>query len=247
MSIEIAAKKTWFLAGNETRNLMLGSSEPHTSPARGVLAKLGVENEVSKGQNIKLKRSPTILRGRNNIRPDITTDLSRRLEQNPYDAIQNPKGIIDLGSAVNELMLDDLSGWTSRNVKKSQLKDTLGYGDTQGFPTLPKAAAEFMNEHFRVRLPLSSDNMLVANGVSTLLDALTYSITDEGDTILVPTPSYGMLAHDVWTRNGVHVVEVPCDDIPEERFWALHHRMTAHSDPRTSQAPRGRDRGRAES
>ncbi|KZL65495.1 aminotransferase class I and II [Colletotrichum tofieldiae] len=162
---------------------------------------------------------PPSSRGRNNIRPDITTDLSRRLEQNPYDAIQNPKGIIDLGSAVNELMLDDLSGWTSRNVKKSQLKDTLGYGDTQGFPTLPKAAAEFMNEHFRVRLPLSSDNMLVANGVSTLLDALTYSITDEGDTILVPTPSYGMLAHDVWTRNGVHVVEVPCDDIPEERFW----------------------------
>ncbi|GKT49600.1 1-aminocyclopropane-1-carboxylate synthase-like protein 1 [Colletotrichum spaethianum] len=136
------------------------------------------------------------------------------MKQNPYDPSKNPKGILDLGSAINELMLDDLSEWTKRNVKKSQLKD-----NNQGYLNLPKAAAEFMNEHFRVRLPLTSENILVANGVTTLLDTLTYNIMDEGQTILVPTPSSGIFAHDVWARNGVHVVEVPCDDIPEERFW----------------------------
>lgn len=50
-------------------------------------------------------------------------DLSKRLESNPYDATSNPKGIIDLGSAVNEIMLEDLACWTKRNVKKSQLKE----------------------------------------------------------------------------------------------------------------------------
>lgn len=76
-----------------------------------------------------------------------------------------------------------------------------------------------MNEHFRARVPLTPNNILVANGVTTLLDTLTYNIADEGDAILLPTPSYGMFSHDVSTRNGVRLVEVPCDDIPEERFW----------------------------
>ncbi|KAL0767151.1 hypothetical protein CaCOL14_010722 [Colletotrichum acutatum] len=152
-------------------------------------------------------------------RSDLMADLSQRLESNPYDATSNPKGIIDLGSAVNEIMLEDLACWTKRNVKKSQLKESLGYGDAQISQDLPKAAAAFMNEHFRVRLPLTADNILAANGVTTLLDALTYNITDAGDAVLLATPSYGTFANDVWTRNGVRVVEVPCDDIPEERFW----------------------------
>ncbi|KAJ0167207.1 1-aminocyclopropane-1-carboxylate synthase-like protein 1 [Colletotrichum tanaceti] len=157
---------------------------------------------------------PPSRRGQKGIRPDMMTGLRKRLEENPYDPEKNPKGIIDLGSAVNELMLDDLSGWTKRNVKKGHLKS-----NQQDQPSLPKVAAEFMNEHFRVRLPLTSDNILAANGVTTLLDNLIYNITNEGDTILIPTPTYGLFAQDVCTRNGVRVVEVPCDDIHEERFW----------------------------
>ncbi|TID06429.1 1-aminocyclopropane-1-carboxylate synthase-like protein 1 [Colletotrichum higginsianum] len=162
---------------------------------------------------------PPSRRGQKGIRSDMMTDLRKRLEENPYDLEKNPKGIIDLGSAVNDLMLDDLSGWTKRNIKKGQLKSTPGCKDQQDHPSLPKVAADFMNEHFRVRLPLTSDNILAANGVTTILDSLIYNITNEGDTILIPTPSYGMFAQDVWTRNGVRVVEVPCDDIHEERFW----------------------------
>lgn len=75
-----------------------------------------------------------------------------------------------------------------------------------------------MNEHFNARIPLTSDNILVANGATTLLDTLTYNIADEGDSILLPTPSYGMFAHDISTRNQVRLVEVPCDDIPDDRF-----------------------------
>ncbi|KAJ0275153.1 hypothetical protein Brms1b_012027 [Colletotrichum noveboracense] len=145
-------------------------------------------------------------------------DLSRRVEQDQYHPSKNPKGIIDLGSAVNELMLEDIASWTRWNLKKGELKDGLGYNDTQGSPELLKAAADFMNEHFNTRIPLTSDNILVANGATTLLDTLTYNIADEGDSILLPTPSYGMFAHDISTRNQVRLVEVPCDDIPDDRF-----------------------------
>lgn len=75
-----------------------------------------------------------------------------------------------------------------------------------------------MNENFHARVPLTAGNILAANGATTLLDTLTYNIADEGDSILLPTPSYGMFAHDVSTRNGVRLVEVSCDDIPDERF-----------------------------
>lgn len=67
---------------------------------------------------------PPSRRGQKGIRSDAMTDLRKRLEENPYDLEKNPKGIIDLGSAVNELMLDDLSGWTKRNVKKGHLKSS---------------------------------------------------------------------------------------------------------------------------
>ncbi|EFQ34656.1 aminotransferase class I and II [Colletotrichum graminicola M1.001] len=159
------------------------------------------------------------LRGRKSIRPSSAIDFGYKLEQNLYDTVKNPKGIIDMGSAVNELMLDDLSGWTKKKVKKSQLRDAVDHGDTQSSTNLLKAAARFINEHFRVRPPLTNDNVFAANDVDTLLESLTHSIADEGDAILIPTPSCGISAHDVWAKNNVHVVEVPCDDIPEERFW----------------------------
>ncbi|KAH0428537.1 aminotransferase class I and II [Colletotrichum camelliae] len=161
---------------------------------------------------------PPSRRGRRNVQPDLMIDLSRRLEQDQYHPSKNPKGIIDLGSAVNELMLEDIASWTRWNLKKGELKEGLGYNDTQGSSELLKAAADFMNEHFNARIPLTSDNILVANGATTLLDTLTYNIADEGDSILLPTPSYGMFAHDISTRNQVRLVEVPCDDIPDDRF-----------------------------
>lgn len=88
-----------------------------------------------------------------------------------------------------------------------------------------------MNENFKARIPLTPDNMLAANGATTLLDTLTYNIADEGDSILLPTPSYGMFAHDVTTRNSVRLVEVPCDDIPDERFTGTPSRQGEASCP----------------
>ncbi|KAF6794189.1 1-aminocyclopropane-1-carboxylate synthase-like protein [Colletotrichum sojae] len=161
---------------------------------------------------------PPSRRGRQNIQPDLMIGLSRMMEKDRYDSLKNPQGIIDLGSAINELMLDDIAAWTKWHLKREYLKEGLGYNDTQGSPELLNAVANFMNEHFKARIPLTPNHILAANGATTLLDTLTYNISDEGDTILLPTPSYGMFGHDLSTRNGVHLVQVPCDDIPEERF-----------------------------
>lgn len=52
-------------------------------------------------------------------------DLSRRLARNAYDRKSNPSGIVDLGSATNELMLGELQKWYSkykRNDDKARCK-----------------------------------------------------------------------------------------------------------------------------
>lgn len=179
---------------------------------------------------------PPSRRSRQNIQPDLMNDFSRRLVKDRYHPLKNPRGLIDLGSAVNELMLDDISAWMRWRLKRADLKEGmgstppgltlistdivsgLGYSDTQGSPELLSAVADFMNEHSRARIPLTPNNILAANGASNILNTLTYNIADAGNSILLPTPSNGMLGYDLCTRNGVHLVRVPCDDIPNERF-----------------------------
>ena len=58
---------------------------------------------------------PPSKRGLKNVKPDLMIDLSRKLEGNRYHPKTNPDGIIDIGSAYNELMLHDLEVWTRRN------------------------------------------------------------------------------------------------------------------------------------
>ncbi|KAL0934111.1 1-aminocyclopropane-1-carboxylate synthase-like protein [Colletotrichum truncatum] len=164
---------------------------------------------------------PPSRRGQQDAQPALTVDFKERLEGDQYHPKKNPKGIIDLGSDTNELMLDSIAGWTRWNLKKCELKDGLGYNTVQESSELLNAAANFMTEHFEARIPLTADNILAGNGATALLDTLTYNIADEGDSILCPTPSYDMSARDISTRNGVRFVTVSCEDIPGERFTGL--------------------------
>lgn len=75
-----------------------------------------------------------------------------------------------------------------------------------------------MNHFFRPTTPLQPGNLLAANGLTALLDTLFFNLADAGAAVLVPTPAYGMLAHDAAARSGLHVVAVPCDDITLARF-----------------------------
>lgn len=53
-----------------------------------------------------------------NIKPDLMIDLSRKLAQDEYDASTNPNGIVDLGSAINTLMQDDLGSWLQERIDR---------------------------------------------------------------------------------------------------------------------------------
>lgn len=44
-------------------------------------------------------------------------DLSRRLAADEYHPTKNPKGIVDMGSAINDLMQEDLGSWVQHRLK----------------------------------------------------------------------------------------------------------------------------------
>ncbi|TDZ75138.1 1-aminocyclopropane-1-carboxylate synthase-like protein 1 [Colletotrichum trifolii] len=180
---------------------------------------------------------PPSHRGTQSIQPDVMTEIRSRLEGDRYHPEKSPKGIIDLGSATNELMLEDLAKWTKCNLKKGEWKRGLGNNDAVCSPELLGSGADFMNDHFKVRIPLTPNNMLAANSTATVLDALIYSIADEGESILVPTPSSSIVLEQASARNNVSLVEVPCDDIPEERFAWSNPRDDKPTPKTTSPSP----------
>lgn len=66
---------------------------------------------------------PTSRRGQQNVKPDLMIDLSRRVAENAYNKNSNPTGIIDLGSAVNDLMIDDLGKWIKKHETSEDRKN----------------------------------------------------------------------------------------------------------------------------
>lgn len=80
---------------------------------------------------------PPSRRGQDNVKPDQMVDLSRRLAQNAYDKKSNPSGIVDIGSAKNELMLDELQTWLAKyddSRDKAECKSALSAGSNQPWP-----------------------------------------------------------------------------------------------------------------
>ncbi|KAL8762155.1 MAG: hypothetical protein Q9194_007603, partial [Teloschistes cf. exilis] len=85
----------------------------------------------------------------------------------------------------------------------------LTYGDGPfGSRALRSALASFFNDYFHPVQKVLPDQLLVANGCTSLLDLVTFGIADEGDGILVGRPLYTGFQSDVNTRAGATIYPV---------------------------------------
>lgn len=82
-------------------------------------------------------------------------DLSRRLAHNAYNKRSNPTGIVDLGSATNELMLDELQNWLGKN-KRSDDKAKCKPSCPSPTPTPAMAVGQETHEVVRPGLTCSA-------------------------------------------------------------------------------------------
>lgn len=83
----------------------------------------------------------------------------------------------------------------------------------RGSRRLRRAAAAFLTEEFQSRETITADNIFITPGLASAIDALAWSICDEGEGILVPQPFYNGFIFDTLNRSNARVVGVTYEDV----------------------------------
>ncbi|PQE06902.1 acc synthase protein [Rutstroemia sp. NJR-2017a BVV2] len=95
-----------------------------------------------------------------------------------------------LGVGENNLLQQEVA---TRINKNSIIipNDHMGYGmGPRGSPRLRKALVSFFNSEFRAFEPVLEKELLILPGVAAVIDALTWSLCNDGEGIITPVPFY---------------------------------------------------------
>lgn len=122
---------------------------------------------------------------------------------NLYCPIKNPNGAIPLNVAENKLMADKLRLKLNEITQTNDIPEwVMGYTDPIGNPEVRKVVANFMEEHL-CHCPISEDSIGFSAGASAVIEASSFLITDPGDVVVIPAPSYPMYTHDLGVKNNI--------------------------------------------
>ena len=96
----------------------------------------------------------------------------------------------------------------AHHVLTEMPRDSLQYGLTDGYPPLRAQLADMMSE---VGVPATMDNIAISSGSQQALDLMGRIFVDEGDTVLVESPTF-LGALQSFKAYGANLVGVPIDD-----------------------------------
>lgn len=79
--------------------------------------------------------------------------------------------------------------------------DQFGYGvGPRGSPRLKKALASFFQTSFHAEKPVLEKELLILPGVGGILDALAWSICNDGEGIIIPVPFWSGISQGMGER-----------------------------------------------
>ncbi|BBN13559.1 protein MpACS [Marchantia polymorpha subsp. ruderalis] len=139
-------------------------------------------------------------------------------QSNPYDAVQNPGGCIQLGLSENTLSLDLLDDWfsTHSTAPALELENVLNFKAIAGYPDVyhgllifRNLMANFMNELYGGAVSFDPEKMVITTGATSAIEILAFCLADPGDVFLVPAPYYPGFERDIRFRSQVDLVPVP--------------------------------------
>ncbi|KAF2449563.1 aminotransferase [Karstenula rhodostoma CBS 690.94] len=137
-----------------------------------------------------------------------------RFYNGPWDPVSNPDGLVNLGTAENSLMLDDIA--TFINGQQIQFTgEAFDYSEAWGSLRLRKAVSGFINTHFKPHTPTQAENITISNGCSALFNALGNVLADPGDGVLLTKPCYIAFGSDFGLLGGMTPVFIPSKDIDQ--------------------------------
>ncbi|KAL5099123.1 hypothetical protein RYX36_003450 [Vicia faba] len=119
-------------------------------------------------------------------------------EKNPYDQVQNPKGIIQMGLAENQLSFDLLESWLAKNQDvagfkrdgKSIFRELALFQDYHGLPSFKKALVDFMAEIRGNKVTFDPNHIVLTAGATSANETLMFCLAEKGEAFLLPTPYY---------------------------------------------------------
>lgn len=123
----------------------------------------------------------------------------------PYHSTSRADGYMPFCVAENALVFDLLRAKMdeSRDVTASWL----GYQSMTGAPEFKRRLARFMSRKVFGR-QIQPEHVAALAGAGSVLEILFYALADEGDAVLVPTPSYAGFWLDLETRDENSIVPV---------------------------------------
>ncbi|THX62499.1 PLP-dependent transferase [Aureobasidium pullulans] len=145
------------------------------------------------------------------------TSLKARLQpllSDLYDARDNPGGIVDMGTAENHIMTKDVSDFANRKIRTSSKTFTYGEGPW-GSKRLRIAMANHMNKYFHPVSTVQPEDLVFANGITSLCELFGYAMGEEGDGILISRPCYQAFIADFGAKAKIKCVFVPSNGIDQ--------------------------------